>query len=751
MQTLADNICNNSNLPQPHNSHALLTTPLCHALFLGAVAAAHAALSKLLPVIGERNEGIDVDPDHVQTLVSLVREKEARLIGFTSGVLENTVAYLCRYLPAAAGAPELLSCLTHLLSHGRTQWLIPIVCNPLAFDVSVVLLNEVVEAGGVQWGLERGVAMVKRGQPGDGVRGVQVVVKEIERRVSGLEEDEAKKVLMKVTGLHGAAPGTIEERASEYLTALPAMRSCPAPTASDAAAVARMSVVADKGFAGVKDVYKRQQMALFLYKVAHLTLLLGEIPDPTLASGVALSILALTDGTPLFVERGNVIGRAFAWNLQLENFATCHDLTLMNHEGTRVREQFKRLCVRMVEKGLRGELMGKALGVKECSDGSTIDLYETAVSALQVKAAETLAASDVNWSEALYELHACRSDWRRAAGAAVGAEGGSYSEIMAVHALQSVEQEAHRFIVDPKAEQEARSSHVLGVDELRVRALVARASERLEESGGRGGVGSAEEAFDRLCRCGFFSAALDLNMVKWGEFEAEMNANLAACVQHLVLICGEGSRAVEGVNYLGSDAIVERFVDGFVGYDEIEIYGEEYDVSDRVKSAAWCCLRKLIKVYGNAKNGLALLAGRLQLEMNEGRGDLPHWLQTLLLGQGVDSNARALMLLYTHFGKLEEALGVCCDVLRGGGAGGAEEKKKRALELTPERGGVEYVPYNSVDLLFEIAENRIREGGGVGEEGLRLALSDAERALREHFQVMQAGQAAELSARALQK
>jgi hypothetical protein len=184
---------------------------------------------------------------------------------------------------------------------------------------------------------------------------------------------------------------------------------------------------------------------------------------------------------------------------------------------------------------------------------------------------------------------------------------------MAVHALESVEKPAHRFIVedddrpagvmlmdeDDGVAGEDRSDRIVGVDGLRAKALVADAFEVLEVPF----TGDALEAFQLLVRRGYFCRALDLNRVRWGDTdEHTFCGNLDFAMEWAAGVCYLGAEGVEG--WMGGGeregedvaALVRRITDSFVDADEVEVYGEETENEDRVKCAGFCCLRKLIQI-----------------------------------------------------------------------------------------------------------------------------------------------------------
>ena len=101
-----------------------------------------------------------------------------------------------------------------------------------------------------------------------------------------------------------------------------------------------------------------------------------------------------------------------------------------------------------------------------------------------------------------------------------------------------------------------------------------------------------------------------------------------------------------------------------------------------------------------------------------------------------DENAPALMRLYTEYGLYVDALKVAITCL-----GTKEERAKSALDN--DMASLQFhVPYNALDLLFELVDETLDGGLGYSvmleadREELRRYRGEAEGRLREHFELL---------------
>jgi hypothetical protein len=146
---------------------------------------------------------------------------------------------------------------------------------------------------------------------------------------------------------------------------------------------------------------------------------------------------------------------------------------------------------------------------------------------------------------------------------------------------------------------------------------------------------------------------------------------------------------------------------------------------------------------------------------------LPTWLERLLL-LGIDNDdapglfARrpqtgssvylgdpsALLSLYTKRGMYHEAFAASAALLAGPDGTSREGKASSRL---PEKGNIDYVPYNKIDILWNLSEIALKRGdfGEVDEQRLLDSRALLEESLAKHFTALKISEEGQRSARAL--
>ena len=143
---------------------------------------------------------------------------------------------------------------------------------------------------------------------------------------------------------------------------------------------------------------------------------------------------------------------------------------------------------------------------------------------------------------------------------------------------------------------------------------------------------------------------------------------------------------------------------------------------------------------------------------------IPHWLERILIG--VDEtdggagafapmpkadckhylgNPSALLALYTNRGMFTEACNVVTSIL------GDSKRTSKAASRIPEKGDIDYVPYRSIDLLWNMIEIACSKGiYDISEENRILNSRDEmEKALKQHIANMEISETGMRSARML--
>lgn len=187
-----------------------------------------------------------------------------------------------------------------------------------------------------------------------------------------------------------------------------------------------------------------------------------------------------------------------------------------------------------------------------------------------------------------------------------------------------------------------------------------------------------------------------------------------------------------------------------------------------LKISAMSLIRKLALTYTSATSPVAFEVASSWLESRS--GSLPAWLERFLMGSGAVSasglfaprpSARntaylgdpiALMNLYAKHGMLAEACSVVSATL--GSLDSAEKSREsRAASRLPEKGDVDYFPYKSVDLLWNLIDIVLSKHvlGASEEKKIRAARDVMKESITTYFSLLKLSESGMRSARALMK
>jgi hypothetical protein len=189
-------------------------------------------------------------------------------------------------------------------------------------------------------------------------------------------------------------------------------------------------------------------------------------------------------------------------------------------------------------------------------------------------------------------------------------------------------------------------------------------------------------------------------------------------------------------------------------------------------STAMELTQKLTTVCTSATSPIALEVAEALLDLDQDRSSLPLWLERLLLGvtgvsdaaglfskrQNGDATAyngdpTGLLGLYMKRGMYIEACGVVSGVLTGSvlDGDGTRSRESRAPARLPEKGDIDFVPYDKIDVLWNLVHHACSNHLIDSREKKKLQESkDAmEKALEKHFELMGISEQGARSARAL--
>lgn len=186
-----------------------------------------------------------------------------------------------------------------------------------------------------------------------------------------------------------------------------------------------------------------------------------------------------------------------------------------------------------------------------------------------------------------------------------------------------------------------------------------------------------------------------------------------------------------------------------------------------LQMAAMSLVRKLTLAYTTAETPVALEVASLYLE--SGNTVLPAWLEGFLMGTGAPSSSglfaprprpgpytyfgdpAGLIALYTKNGLLAEACSIVTSTLLGVDGEG-KTREARAASRLPEKGDIDFLPYQSIDMLWNLIDILLskRVLGDSEEARVKGARDQMETALKKNFALEKISETGMRSARALQ-
>ena len=170
----------------------------------------------------------------------------------------------------------------------------------------------------------------------------------------------------------------------------------------------------------------------------------------------------------------------------------------------------------------------------------------------------------------------------------------------------------------------------------------------------------------------------------------------------------------------------------------------------------------MVLVRPSAGSPFGLEVGRVFVGI--GDSQLPCFLEDHLLGlseqrsglfaktsKGSSSaNASALCTLFIQHCRYIDACDLVTRTLMGGDTEG-EARKAMSVSRIPEKGNIDFVPYNMIDMLWELVDKTLRQGS-ISESTksqLRVSRMKMEDALKFHFNLLKISEEGLRSARAL--
>jgi hypothetical protein len=187
-----------------------------------------------------------------------------------------------------------------------------------------------------------------------------------------------------------------------------------------------------------------------------------------------------------------------------------------------------------------------------------------------------------------------------------------------------------------------------------------------------------------------------------------------------------------------------------------------------LRAGGHALIRKITLAHSTAETPVALDVASGMLEQGGEDVKLPSWLENLLLGTEVSSssglfakratpgsgvyygNPSALLTLYTEKGMFVEACNLVTLTLTGHNTG---LRESGAASRLPEKGDIDFVPYQTIDLLWNLIEVLLskKKFSRVKEREITDSRDRMEFALEKHFGLLNISEMGLKSARALKR
>ena len=193
-----------------------------------------------------------------------------------------------------------------------------------------------------------------------------------------------------------------------------------------------------------------------------------------------------------------------------------------------------------------------------------------------------------------------------------------------------------------------------------------------------------------------------------------------------------------------------------------------------IDTAAMALIRKLTLAYSTAETPVALDVATCFLDQEGDCAHLPAWLERLLMGVDACTSSlssglfarrpkpgsgaylgdpSALVSLYTKRGMFTEACDLVTATLSGLESQENGSRESRASSRLPEKGDIDFVPYNAIDVLWNLIDLVLQRGSVEKAEEIHIRESrkQMETALEKHFALMKISEMGMRSARALRQ
>lgn len=467
-------------------------------------------------------------------------------------------------------------------------------------------------------------------------------------------------------------------------------------------------------------------------------------------------------------ETANLCSAALELALDTNNwtsgFQSCQKQPLPNRQAT----GFTRLVETMVSRGYVDELTRLPLGAQ-----NGIDWYHLAVSAIRDKCDQKLVEGQANWSGCLYALHVSRNDWKSAAevmhnwsyGACEQRDQQALASLAAANAIHLVPHTMKQFVVTgeyhgappvavnttvrsltfencgAKDKDDGRVSRLHSKKSLVSRSVITCAWNLLTKSGYEGSDElTDEETVQQLAKSGYILHAICLAKEIFSDYPKFFNDTLEFILCHYLL---------------PATSTTQR--SSFPTYEQLRAMTPNAARFRSAPSAAMSLLESLTTAFTTCTNNLAVAIAKRYIEFDDRGADLPLWLSDLLIGkksstsglfasqsfQNPKANPAVLLRLYLNNGYFVHACNVVTTILAD------PARRKVATKRVPEKGGIDFVPYNDIDMLMHVTEKVIPMLNDAGD--LISARESMIKGLEFHFELLAISEAGLVSARAISR